>query len=57
VLKAKYAQKAKYLINAANVIAKKRYNDKHTLIEFKKKETVYFRLYKGYYLLNKLKKK
>jgi hypothetical protein len=53
VLRQEYQQEAAELVAVAGLIAKERYDDKHTPAEFKAGDVVYLRLGKGYQLPGK----
>lgn len=57
IVRADDARQAAHLIDIAAVIAKERYDDKHTPMDLKKNEVVYLRLHKGYHLPGKPKAK
>ncbi len=57
VLRDNYQEEARVLIDVAGFLAKLRYDDRHTLTEFKAGDTVYLRIGKGYHLPGKPKAK
>ena len=57
VLCSDFQDEARVLIDIAGFLAKLRYDDRHTPVDFKPGDTVYLRIGKGYYLPGKLKEK
>ncbi len=57
VIRQTYQEDASELVDLASALQKKRYDKRHSPVDFKVGDTVYLRLGKGYHLLGKPSKR